>query len=58
MNIELGNRKYYQLYNLSEDLGQQENLALRNPEKLEELKKIYFDLRGTKNTDIMELELK
>lgn len=58
VNIELGNRKYYQLYNLSEDLGQQENLALRNPEKLEELKKIYFDLRGTKNTDIMELELK
>src|SRR5690606_4137963 len=34
VNIELGNSNDYQLYNLSEDEGQQHNLASSNPEKL------------------------
>ena len=38
VNIELGNAKKYQLYNLKEDIGQQQNLADKEPEKLEEMK--------------------
>lgn len=37
VNIELGKSDHYQLYNLSEDEGQQKNLADENPEKLEQM---------------------
>lgn len=58
VNIELGNAKKYQLYNLSEDLGQRMNLAESNPEKLEELKVIYESIRGKTTTEVEKLELK
>jgi len=35
VNVEIGNDPEYQLYNLKEDLGQQNNLAKSHPEKLE-----------------------
>ncbi|TXE07350.1 arylsulfatase [Gelidibacter salicanalis] len=41
VNIELGNSKYYQLYNLKNDLSQSRNVAHDNPEKLAELLKSY-----------------
>jgi arylsulfatase A-like enzyme len=41
VNIEVGNSKEYQLYNLTNDIGQQNNLADSNPEKLQEMIKIY-----------------
>ena len=58
VNIELGNSDNYQLYNLDEDIGQQKNLADSNPEKLEEMKKAFREIRGTGYTDVKELELK
>lgn len=57
VNIELGNSSEYQLYNLKEDLGQQNNLASSNPEKLEELKKLYHEIRGSGSV-VEQLELK
>ena len=38
VKIELGISKQYQLYNIKEDVGQQNNLASARPEKLEEMK--------------------
>tara|TARA_R110002049_G_scaffold45604_2_gene132916 strand:- start:19637 stop:21193 length:1557 start_codon:yes stop_codon:yes gene_type:complete len=58
VNIELGNSDEYLLYNLKEDLGQQNNLATSNPEKLEEMIKLYTSKRGTTNTEVEQLELK
>ena len=46
VNIEIGNSNEYQLYNLEEDLGQQNNLAEENPEKLQELITVYEELSG------------
>lgn len=37
VNIELGNNPNYQLYNLKEDISQQNNLAETRPEKLKEM---------------------
>ena len=37
VNIELGNSKSYQLYNLKDDIGQQNNLAEIRKEKLDEM---------------------
>ena len=37
MNIEIGNASEYQLYNLEEDIAQQQNLAVSNPQKLIEM---------------------
>ncbi len=58
VNIELGNDKAYQLYNLKEDLGQQNNLAETNPEKLKEMVDLFENLRGKDYTDTQKLELK
>lgn len=57
VNIELGNSKDYLLYNLQEDPGQEKNLAAENPEKLEELKKIYQEIKEG-DTKVEQLELK
>ncbi|MDC6361800.1 MULTISPECIES: sulfatase family protein [Flavobacteriaceae] len=46
VNIEIGNDPEYQLYNLKEDLGQQNNLAKSHPEKLAEMKAAYAKIRG------------
>ncbi len=46
VGIEVGNLPNEQLYNLKEDAGQQNNLAESNSEKLEEMKKLFIELRG------------
>ena len=58
VNIELGNSKEFQLYNLKEDIGQQNNLAKSEPEKLQELIKTFENIRGTKFQEVEQLELK
>ncbi|MFC3417365.1 sulfatase family protein [Algoriphagus hitonicola] len=58
VNIELGNSESYQLYNLSEDIGQQSNLAESNPEKLQEMIQLYEQIRGTEAGNVEQLELK
>lgn len=40
VNTEIGNSKVYQLYNLKEDIGQQNNLAATNTDKLDQMKKL------------------
>lgn len=50
VNIEIGNDKVYQLYNLKDDVSQQTNLATSNPEKLEEMKAKFTALRGEHQT--------
>jgi arylsulfatase A-like enzyme len=49
VNIELGNDKQYQLYNLQQDIGQQNNLAETNPEKLKKMTEAYEAIRGLEN---------
>jgi len=44
-NIELGNRPFPQLYNLSSDIGERENLAERYPEKVAELAQLLERIR-------------
>jgi arylsulfatase A-like enzyme len=58
VNIELGNDKDYQLYNLKTDIGQQNNIARTEPELLEKLIKRFEDIRGTKSRQVEQLELK
>lgn len=58
VNIELGNDKEFQLYNLKEDLNQQNNLAKSNPEKLEEMIKAFEAIRGSDYGKVEGLELK
>ena len=58
VNIELGNSKEFQLYNLQDDLGQQNNLADSNPEKLEEMKETFVAIRGKEYSKTQALELK
>lgn len=43
---ELGNASEFQLYNLKEDLAQQNNLADKNPEKLKEMLDEFIAIRG------------
>lgn len=58
VNIELANDANYQLYNLAEDISQQNNLSKTNPEKLQEMIVAYEAIRGTENTKTEQLELK
>jgi len=46
------------LYNLKEDIGQQNNLAKSEPEKLQEMIKAFESIRGTGSQKIEQLELK
>ncbi len=46
VNIELGNAKEYQLYNLKEDIGEKNNLATVNKEKLKEMITSFESIRG------------
>jgi len=57
VNIELGNAGEFQLYNLSSDLGQQQNLAGELPDKLQEMIKSFEEIRGTDYGLIKALEL-
>jgi len=58
VQIELGNSSEYQLYNLESDLGEQENLATSHPEKLEEMLKVFKEIRGDASEGVQALELK
>lgn len=57
VNIEVGNAKKYQLYNLKEDIGQQHNLAESNPEKLQEMITAFEAIKGNNSSEIEQLEL-
>jgi arylsulfatase A-like enzyme len=46
VQIELGNAPEYQLYNLKEDLGEQNNLAADHKERLEAMIKTYQSIHG------------
>ena len=58
VQIELGNNINFQLYNLAEDVGQQNNLAALNPEKLQEMLRSFEAIRGEDYGKIEKLELK
>ncbi|MEM0993645.1 MAG: arylsulfatase [Bacteroidota bacterium] len=58
VNIELGNLDNYGLYNLKEDIGQQQNVAAANPEKLQEMIAAFEAIRGTDYGKTEKLELK
>lgn len=58
VNIELGNSPEFQLYNLSDDIGQQKNQAKENPEKLKEMIDTFKKIRGEDFENIEQLELK
>ena len=58
VNIELGNAKEYQLYNLSEDLGEQHNLAGTHKGKLEEMIATFEVIRGEVSPKTEKLDLK
>ena len=58
VNIELGNSDEFQLYNLKEDLGQKQNLANENAEKLNEMLNSFLKIRGENYSNNKELELK
>ena len=58
VNIELGNSDAFQLYNLDTDLGQQQNLASSEPEKLREMIEAFERIRGTSYGKTEQLELK
>lgn len=58
VNIELANADEYQLYDLGEDIGQQTNLAKKEPEKLQEMITTFEAIRGFENSETRELELK
>tara|TARA_R110001592_G_scaffold61172_1_gene186349 strand:- start:141 stop:590 length:450 start_codon:yes stop_codon:yes gene_type:complete len=52
VNIDLGVLPKPQLYNVKEDVGQQNNLADTNREKLAELIQIYESLKGEKIKEV------
>lgn len=58
VNIELGNSKDYQLFNLKADIGQEKNLAAEEPEKLQQMIEAFEKIRGTdyKNTEQLKLQ--
>ena len=58
VNIELGNAPDYQLYNIKDDVSQQQNLAASNPEKLQEMIETFKSIRGAGFENIEQLELK
>jgi arylsulfatase A-like enzyme len=58
VQIELGNSSEYQLYDLKNDISQQNNLAASNPEKLKAMIEDFKKIRGTGFGDIEQLELK
>ena len=57
VNIELGNSPEYQLYNLKDDIGQQNNLAKLNHEKLKEMLDAFVAERGEGYEGTEKLEL-
>ncbi|MGL1886794.1 MAG: arylsulfatase [Reichenbachiella sp.] len=58
VDIELGNDKTHQLYNLKEDIEQKNNLALEQPEKLQSMIASFEQIRGLNYQNTKKLELK
>ena len=58
VNIEIGNSKEFQLYNLKDDIGQQNNLAESNYEKLQEMIRAFESIRGKDYKKTKKMELK
>lgn len=58
VQIELGNDSDFQLYNLAEDIRQQNNLAESQPEKLQEMLTAFEAIRGDGYGKTQKLELK
>ena len=58
VKIELGNDSDFQLYNLTEDIEQQNNLAAQKPDKLQEMLTAFEAIRGKDYGKIEKLELK
>lgn len=58
VNIEIGNSKEFQLYNLKEDIGQQNNLAESNKEKLQDMLAKFEAIRGDDYNTTQKIELK
>lgn len=58
VNIEMGNDKDFQLYNLKKDIGQKNNLAKAQPKKLKELMKNFELIRGDSYKNVEKIELK
>ena len=58
VQIELGNDSDFQLYNLAEDIGQQNNLADSQPEKLQEMLTTFEAIRGDGYGKTQKLQLK
>ena len=58
VNIEMGNDKDFQLYNLKKDIGQKNNLAKAQPKKLKELMKNFELIRGNSYKNVEKIELK
>ncbi|WP_394335282.1 sulfatase family protein [Belliella buryatensis] len=58
VNIELGNNSEFQLFNITQDKGQKNNLAQQETELLAKLIKRFEELRGNYNQKIEEIELK
>jgi len=58
VNIETANSKEFQLYNLKEDIGQQNNLAETNKEKLQEMIVSFESIRGKDYNNTAKLQLK
>ena len=58
VNIETANSKKFQLYNLKEDIGQQNNLAETNKEKLKEMLLSFEKIRGKDYNKTDKLKLK
>jgi arylsulfatase A-like enzyme len=57
VNIEVGNSKKYQLYNLKEDIGQKNNLAAENKAILEDMIAKFEKIRGDyRSTQKMKLK--
>lgn len=57
VNIEMGNSSEHLLYNLSSDLGQQNNLAKEHPDKLREMVQAFEEIRGKDYGHTVPLEL-
>ena len=58
VQIELGNDSDFQLYNLAQDIGQQNNLADSQPQKLQEMLTAFKAIRGDIYGNTQKLELK
>ncbi len=57
VNIELGNNKEFQLYNLKDDIGQKFNLAKSNPKKLKEMIACFSKIEGAMPKNVQDLKL-